>query len=97
MYQINDTLNLVEYKGLQAGKLLDINAKEILNISLKANTVFPKHTSPTDAHLIMLEGSISFFINNKVHKLLKHQIFNFPKNTDHWVEAIENSKFIIIR
>jgi len=97
MYKINNTINSIEYKGLKAGKLLDINAKEILSISLEKGTVLPKHASPTDANLLVLEGTISFFIKGIKYNLLKHQIFNFPKDEEHWVEANENSKFLIIR
>ena len=38
MYTISDIINCVEYKGLQATKLLDINAKEILHISLEEDS-----------------------------------------------------------
>lgn len=97
MYKIDNTINLTDFKGLKAGKLLDIDAKEILSISLEKDTIFPKHTSPRDANLLVLEGSITFFINGLGYKLNKHQIFNFPKNKEHWVEANENAKFLIIR
>jgi len=97
MCKINDIINITEFEGLQVGKILDIDAKEILQISLEKETVFPKHTSPRDATLLVLEGEISFFINNEEYKLLKHQIFRFPKNEEHWVKAIESSKFLIIR
>lgn len=97
MYNINNKINDTSFYGMQAEKLLDINAKEVLQISLEASTVFPKHRSPTDAHLLVLEGSISFFINENEYLLNKHQIFNFPKEIEHWVEAHEDSKFLIIR
>ena len=97
MYTINDAINLSLFDGLKAGKILDINAKEILCISLEKDSVFPKHTSPTDAHLLVLEGEINFFINDDTYTLKTHQIFNFPKDKAHWVEAIGNSKFLIIR
>lgn len=97
MYKISDALNTTSFQGLQVGKLVDVNAQEILQISLEAASVFPKHTSPRDAFLIVLEGEISFFINNAEYKLLEHQVFNFPKNEEHWVEAKKNSKFLIIR
>jgi len=97
MYEINDIINKTSFEGLQVGKLLDFNASEILQISLETNTVFPKHISPTDATLLVLEGKITFFINNTEYELLKHQIFKFPKNVEHWVKAITNSKFLIIR
>lgn len=97
MYTTNNCLNEKTYKGLQVGRLLDIHAKEILHISLEADATFPKHTSPSDAHLFVLEGEIIFHINNIEHKLTKHQIFNFPKEEEHWVVAIQNSQFLIIR
>ncbi|MFT5847190.1 MAG: quercetin dioxygenase-like cupin family protein [Psychroserpens sp.] len=97
MYIINNEINTTTYTGLQAGKLLDINAKEILYISLEANKNFPKHTSPRDAYLFVLEGDIIFYINNLEYRLSKHQIFNFPKDEEHWVKAIQNSKFLIVR
>lgn len=97
MYKINDTINLTSYKGLKAGKLLDVKAKETLLISLEKDAVFPEHTSPTNAHLLVLEGLITIYINDLEFKLTKHQIFNFPKDKKHWVNAIEDSKFLIIR
>jgi len=97
MYQILDTINNTDFNKLQAGKLLDINAKEILFISLEKDTLFKKHTSPTDAHLLVLEGAITFFINDSEYLLEKHQVFSFPKDIEHWVEASKDSKFLIIR
>jgi quercetin dioxygenase-like cupin family protein len=97
MTAINDHINTTAFKGLQVNKLLDIDAKEILQISLEDKAIFPKHTSPRDATLLVLEGSILFFINDKAYSLKKHQILNFSKDEEHWVEAHENSKFLIIR
>ena len=97
MYTVNKTIRKVSYKGLQAGKLLVIQAKEILHISLEKDALFPEHSSPSDANLLVLEGAIIFFINDKEYKLSKYDIFDFPKQEIHWVKAIENSKFLIIR
>ncbi|WP_296314620.1 cupin domain-containing protein [Winogradskyella sp. UBA3174] len=97
MYTINNEINETHFNALQAGKFLDINAKEILLISLEKGSVFPRHTSPRATHLLVLEGSISFHINNEVYPLKTHQVFDFPKDEEHWVETNENSKFIIIR
>ena len=97
MHKIIDSINITEFKGLKAGKLLDVNAKEILTISLEKAALFPKHSSPRDASLILLEGNIVFHINNQEFELKKHQVFCFPKEEEHWVKAVENSKFLIIR
>ena len=82
---------------MQAGKLLDIHAKEILHISLEKDALFPEHTAPRDANLLVLEGTIVFYINNSEYSLSSYDVFNFPKDEVHSVRAIENSKFLIIR
>ena len=97
MCEINDIINKTSFKGLQVRKLIDFNATEILQISLEKDAVFAKHTSPRDATLLVLEGAITFSINNTEYELIKYQLFRFPKNAEHWVKAIANSKFLIIR
>ena len=97
MYTINNAITLQPFDKLQVHKLVKTDALEILSISLEKNEVFPEHTSPTDAQLIVLEGEIVFHINGEPFHLSKHQHFNFPKENKHWVQAIENSKFLIIR
>jgi len=97
MYQIIDDINQTKVAGFSASKLCNLNAKEILHISLEEGFIFPTHTTPRDATLLMLEGNVTFHINKKEYKLLRHQIFNFPKNTPHQVTAFGDSKFLIIR
>jgi len=97
MYTINNTINLSHFNGLKVSKLLDIDIKEVLLISLERAAVFPTHSSPTNVHLLMLEGVVKFFIDGKEFILKKYQIFDFPKHKEHWVKAQENSKFLIIR
>ncbi len=97
MLQINDTINLTSINGVTAKKILDINANEILLINMEKDAIFDKHSSKTNATLLILEGCISFFIDNSEFKLSENQIFNFPKNKEHWVEARENTRFLIIR
>jgi len=97
MYIVDNSINTTSFQGLQVAKLLDLNAKEIIQVSLEANSIFPNHTSPREAHLLILEGEVSFFINDSEYRLLKHQVFKFPKDVEHWVEAHQNSIFLIIR
>ncbi|MBT8184841.1 MAG: hypothetical protein KJN76_08360, partial [Eudoraea sp.] len=82
---------------LQVKTLVSTAQLQVLCISLERRAIFPEHTSPRNAELIVLEGEITFFINEKQFNLTKHQHFSFPKEVSHWVEAIENSKFLIIR
>ena len=97
MYTINNTIPLQTFDKLQVQKLAKTDALEILSISLEKDAIFPEHTAPTDVQLIVLEGNIVFHINGKSYPLKKYQNFDFPKGEKHWVKAIENSKFLIIR
>jgi quercetin dioxygenase-like cupin family protein len=97
MYEIDDHINSQEYDQLQIHKLKKTDTVEVLSISLEKNAVFPKHSSPTDAQLIVLHGDIVFHINGETYNLTEHQHFSFPKEVEHWVKANANSKFLIVR
>lgn len=96
MYQINNTINNLGFNKLQVSKLNDGPAETLL-ITLEKDAILPEHTSPRDAHLIVLEGEIQFHINSEEFRLKKHHDFKFPKDATHWVKATENSKFLVIR
>lgn len=97
MYAINNTIVSQSFDKLQVQKLSKNDAIEILSISLEKEAIFPEHTSPTDAQLIVLEGDIFFHIKGETFHLKKQQHFSFAKEEKHWVKANENSKFLIIR
>lgn len=97
MFQNLNAINTTDYKGVKSSKLANSENVDIIHISLEKDAILKKHTSPKDALLIVLEGEIVFHINNNSHILKKHQIFNFARNEEHWVEAIEHSNFIVIR
>lgn len=97
MYQVSNTIIETPFNGLKVSKLKEFIAEEVLHISLEKGELFPKHSSPRDAYLIVLDGEIIFYINSKSYQLKKHQTFSFPKKEEHWVEAIKNSNFLIIR
>lgn len=97
MIDIDNTIAQQPFDGLQVEQLVKNPALEILSISLAKNAVFPNHTSPKDAHLIVLEGSINFHIENQIVNLTAQQHFGFSKEVEHWVTAKEDTKFLIIR
>ena len=78
-------------------KPLKNDAFEILSISLEKGAVLPEHTSPRDAFLVVLEGALDFNIDGRVFSLESLEDFSFPRNVAHWVEAREDSRFLIIR
>ena len=97
MYTIKNSIETQKYHKLQVGIVAETEKFDILSISLEKDAVFPNHSSPTDAQLIVLEGDILFHIDGERYQLTKYQCFNFPARTEHWVKAKENSKFLIIR
>lgn len=97
MYEVDNQIKSQEYDKLQVKIVVETPNYDILSISLERDAVFPNHSSPTDAQLIVLEGTIKFYIDGESYTLTKHQRFSFPKQTEHWVKANENSKFLIIR
>ncbi|MDX5584074.1 MAG: cupin domain-containing protein [Aureibaculum sp.] len=87
----------IEIKGLQVVNIFKTDSAETLLISLEKGKLFPTHTSPKTTFLVVLEGNIDFFIENKTVTLAKHQSYTFQKSIEHKVAANENSKFLIIR
>lgn len=97
MYEINSTIALQKFEGLKVQKIASSSQTEILSISLEKDAIFPEHTSPRDENLIVLEGEIVFYINEKEYLLSGQHHFPFEKEIPHWVKANEDSKFLIIR
>lgn len=97
MHTLIDTINLTDYKDLKISKIADIEASQVMKVTMEKGAHFPKHTSKTDVMLVVLEGKISFYINEQEFSLRKHQVFLFPKNEEHHVTAYENSKFLLIK
>ncbi len=84
-------------KKLNVSKIFNTDSTETLLISLEKGATFPTHTSPKDALLVVLEGSINFFINEQNILLESQQVHTFSKEVSHYVTANQNTKFLIIR
>lgn len=97
MYRVKSTVKNQEFNKLKVEKVVKTNTLEILSISLEKDAIFPEHTSPADAQLIVLEGDIDFHIQGRTFYITEQQHFSFPKEIAHWVKANANSKFLIIR
>ena len=78
-------------------KLFDNSAFELRSVYLKKGEQLKPHTSPKEAVLLVLSGKIGFHSEEESFHLEPHQILNFPKEMIHWVEAFENSEFLLIR
>ena len=97
MYTTNNVLVEQKFKDLQIVQLIRTSDYEVLSVTLEAGAIFPEHTSPKDTHIIVLEGEIYFGINNEIFNLTAQQVFNFEADAKHFVKALTNTKFLIIR
>ena len=97
MNEVGQLISTQPVRGLQVRKPLKNKNLEILSISLEKGSVLPEHTSPKDAFLLVLEGALDFHIQGRRYPLEKWEDFSFPKEEPHWVEALESSRFLIIR
>ncbi|CAN0602433.1 unnamed protein product [Ectocarpus sp. 12 AP-2014] len=97
MYEVKNTIKSQKFERLQIQKLAKNDSLEILSISLEKGAIFPEHSSPTDANLVLLEGEIVFHINGEDYTIQKMEHLSFKACEKHWVEAFENSKFLVIR
>ena len=97
MYTANNILHKQEFKGLQIKKLVKSEDYEVLSISLEAGHIFPEHVSHKDAHFVLLEGEVYFGIEDQVINLVPFQVLDFKAHTKHYVKALTDSKFLIIR
>jgi len=86
-----------DVKGLQVSKIFNSDTTETLLVTLEKEQLFPTHTSPKDTFLVVLEGNINFYIENKMVILAKHESYAFPKEVKHYVTANVDAKFLIIR
>ncbi len=92
-----NTIIKAEVSGLHASQLFKSETTETLLITLEKNKLFPKHTSPKETLLVVLEGSINFHIQHKMIALDQHEVYTFHADIEHHVTANKNSKFLIIR
>ncbi len=97
MYDVGQQIRTQSIDGLQVRRPIQNEALEILSITLEKGAVFPEHTSPRDAFLIVLQGALEFQINGKHFSLVQFEDFSFPKEEVHRVLALEDSRFLIIR
>jgi quercetin dioxygenase-like cupin family protein len=97
MYTTNKLLAEQAFNQLQVKHIIKTPTFEVLTVSLEAGSLFPEHVSPKNSYLLMLEGEIHFNIDNRTFHLKPQEVFDFPANTKHFVEALTNSKFVIIR
>ena len=97
MTSLSNTIIETGFEGKTVIKLAKHETYDIVLITLESGAKIPPHVANRDAQLIMLEGQIDFHIQDQKYTLNAHQIISFDKEVQHWVEAIADSKFILVK
>ena len=86
-----------EINGLKLSQVFKGESCEVKLVALEKEATFPRHSSPKNTMILVLEGHINLYISNKKIALEQHEIFEFKKEVEHYVIAVKDSKFLIIR
>jgi quercetin dioxygenase-like cupin family protein len=95
--QLDTTLKTTNFNGLEVTKWIQKPNFEVLMITLEKDHTFPEHISPKDAVLIVLDGTINFKIKQRKLTIQTNESFQFKADEPHEVDALTDSKFLIIR
>ncbi|MBD77348.1 MAG: hypothetical protein CL840_00240 [Crocinitomicaceae bacterium] len=90
-------LGNLSYEGFKTHKLVSNESGNVLLISLEKGSELKEHKSNTDASILILEGEVIFKINGTNYTLVSHDLYSFKKDNIHAIEAIQNSKLILIK
>lgn len=88
----------ISYNGLTIKRIPVNTTTETLLVTLESGHHFPKHESPQPALLIVMEGIISFDLEDETQQILHpFESYQIPARLPHTVVALSNARFIIIR
>lgn len=66
-------------------------------VNLQQSECLKPHASATDAFLIVLEGSMNFFIHNNEYLLKKGDTIFFKAGEVHSANAIDTTAFLLVK
>jgi quercetin dioxygenase-like cupin family protein len=93
---LRETLKFTDEKPAVL-QIRNTDKTQILTIGLKKGQVLKKHVSSIPALLIVLEGIISFEMEEDIMNIEALSTFEIPVNIAHSVTGIEESIFLVIK
>lgn len=94
----NSLVNQIDYLEKVNSKVYyNSNAYKMLLFAMQKDQVLKPHSAPMDTPLIMLEGEAKITIGKDIRILNKGESIILPKNIDHGVYPISNTKFLLIK
>ena len=95
--KIENVLNQLPYNGVMTNKLVFSDSGGIILIAIEQGKELTEHKSNTDASILILEGEVIFKINSGKYNMKPNDMFSFKKDEIHAIEAIKNSKLVLIK
>lgn len=96
------TMNLkslhTEQKAVQTHLLFQPTDAKVISLQIAKNEQLKEHTTKVPALLICVSGKATYNDENGVSvQLQTGDYYNIPVNIKHWVDALEESNFILIK
>ena len=79
-------------KKLQEGK-----EGHVLAIGMQAEVILKEHKSDIPAKIVVIKGQIAYNAGDKHTILDLFQEYNIPVGEYHWVQALKDSLFLVIK
>lgn len=70
---------------------------KVMGIGLMKGQKLEKHTTPTSAFLFVQSGTVVFSMGSKKESLRAGEYYAIPPNEMHEVEAIEDSRLMLVK
>lgn len=103
-YVTQNIAELIEYKENSLNKTVLAENRDSLAmlVALEKDRVMPEHTSPVNAFVYVLEGELIFSVYDEncsinEYKIKKEEILFFKKNDKHFLRALKDTKFLVVR
>ena len=90
-------LKSLAFEGVKTKKIVSNESGNVILISIEKGSELSAHKSNTDASILILEGEVIFKINGTDNVLDANDLYTFKKDEIHAIEAVQNSKLILIK
>ncbi|MFN4234623.1 MAG: cupin domain-containing protein [Bacteroidia bacterium] len=90
-------LEQLDFNKVKIKKIAHTEKFDCVLLTIEEGNILKEHISNTDSYLIVLSGEINFNINNQSFRLTQSDGIAFAKNIPHSVEALSNSKLLLIK
>jgi quercetin dioxygenase-like cupin family protein len=93
-------MNVMQVEGnekVKSAAILKTKRFDATLIIIQQGQQIPPHTSPANAMILVLEGKIAFMLNEEVTVLDTGDVFTFGANEIHALQALETTRFILIK